>query len=99
MTSILCHVFSSDTTASLLIQDWEIILVNDGSTDDSADVISQLERRLAPAHRVRVVTKANGGLADARNAGVHVAAGDWILPLDADDMIEKVSVKALRLFK
>ncbi|GAQ77848.1 hypothetical protein KFL_000040480 [Klebsormidium nitens] len=78
-----------ESVVSQTFEDWEIILVNDGSTDDSADVISQLEQRLAPAHRVRVVTKANGGLADARNAGVHVAAGEWILPLDADDMIEK----------
>jgi glycosyltransferase involved in cell wall biosynthesis len=70
-------------------------VVNDGSTDNSADVISGLERRFAHSHRLRVVDKANGGLADARNAGIHVAAGEWILPLDADDMIEPVSVDRL----
>ncbi|MFA6175946.1 MAG: glycosyltransferase, partial [Phycisphaerae bacterium] len=65
---------------------WEIIVVNDGSTDPSREAGRQLQARF-PAHRIRLVEKENGGLADARNAGIRFAKGEYILPLDADDMI------------
>jgi predicted O-linked N-acetylglucosamine transferase (SPINDLY family)/glycosyltransferase involved in cell wall biosynthesis/SAM-dependent methyltransferase len=65
---------------------WEIIIVNDGSTDETHEVAGQLRARF-PAHRIRLVEKENGGLADARNAGIRFAKGKYILPLDADDLI------------
>jgi len=57
----------------------EVIVVDDGSTDDTFDVVS----RFGPP--VRVVRKANGGPASARNLGVSIASGDWLAMLDADD--------------
>jgi len=62
--------------------DLEIILVNDGSTDDSGKLCDEWAQKDA---RVRVVHKKNGGLSDARNAGVAVATGDYVLFLDSDD--------------
>jgi hypothetical protein len=65
---------------------WEIVIVNDGSPD-ATDAVA---RRLIAHHRgrpVSLVSKANGGLSDARNAGIRASKGRYILPLDADDMI------------
>jgi glycosyltransferase involved in cell wall biosynthesis len=70
----------------------EVILVNDGSTDGSKDIC----RRYAAKHNmVRVVDKPNGGLSDARNAGVAVAQGMWIYFLDGDDWLVPKAVETL----
>lgn len=67
-------------------QDFEVIIVNDGSPDDTGRVARQLAAK-HPAHTIVVLTKPNGGLADARNAGIRAARGRYILPLDADDIL------------
>lgn len=61
----------------------EVIIVDDGSTDDTRAVASELSRRDA---RVRYVYKQNGGVASARNKGIAEARGDYIATLDADDL-------------
>lgn len=65
---------------------WEILIVNDGSPDQTTETAQALILR-HPAHKIRLIEKANGGLADARNAGIRFARGECILPLDADDKI------------
>lgn len=65
---------------------WEIIVVNDGSPDDTKGAFQQLVNRW-PKHVLRYLEKPNGGLADARNAGIAIARGKYILPLDADDKL------------
>jgi glycosyltransferase involved in cell wall biosynthesis len=65
-------------------QNWECILVNDGSTDQTSEVIKEYAAR---DPRIRFLEKVNGGLASARNAGIKMAKGEYILPLDADDRI------------
>ncbi len=65
-------------------QDWEIVIVNDGSPDETSRIARDLARA-NPSRRIRLIEQANGGLAAARNAGVGAARGDLILPLDADD--------------
>lgn len=66
--------------------DWEIIIVNDGSPDNTSEVAQSLIRR-HPEHLIRLIEKSNGGASDARNAGIQFAQGSCILPLDGDDMI------------
>lgn len=65
--------------------DIEIIVVNDGSPDDSAAIIDEYARKDS---RMRVVEKPNGGLSSARNAGMDVARGDIIDFVDSDDCVE-----------
>lgn len=64
--------------------DWECIIVNDGSPDNTEEVSMEWT---AKDPRIKYIKKENGGLCSARNAGVNAALGDWILPLDADDRI------------
>jgi len=61
--------------------DFEVIVVNDGSTDRSAEIARSFEPD------VRVVDQKNKRQAAARNTGIRVANGEFILPLDADDLI------------
>ena len=62
----------------------EIILVNDGSTDGSLDICQKYE---ALDERIVVINKQNGGLSDARNAGLDIATGKYIGFVDADDWL------------
>lgn len=64
----------------------EIILVDDGSTDESGKICDMLARS---DNRVTVIHKKNGGLSDARNAGLDRATGELIGFVDSDDYIEK----------
>lgn len=62
--------------------DWEMILINDGSTDDTADIIRIYSEKDV---RIKVINQKNEGLSVARNNGVKEATGDYILFLDSDD--------------
>ena len=65
-------------------QDWECIIVNDGSPDNTEEIAKNWVEKDA---RFIYLSKENGGLSSARNAGIKIAKGEWILPLDADDKI------------
>jgi glycosyltransferase involved in cell wall biosynthesis len=67
----------------------EIVVVNDGSTDDSRDVLSRYEPH------IRVVDQANCGLSGARNSGVRASTTEWLAFLDADDLFETDFVRAV----
>jgi glycosyltransferase involved in cell wall biosynthesis len=62
--------------------DFEIILVNDGSTDSSPEICSFYQNISA---KIILINKENGGLSDARNAGLKIAKGDYIIFTDSDD--------------
>ncbi|MGU7971536.1 glycosyltransferase family 2 protein [Streptococcus suis] len=63
---------------------WELLLINDGSTDSSGSMCDDYARR---DDRIRVIHKNNGGLSDARNAGIDNCTGEYITFLDSDDGI------------
>jgi glycosyltransferase involved in cell wall biosynthesis len=63
--------------------DWEAIVVNDGSTDDTPRVLEEYERRDV---RFRCFHKKNGGVASALNLGIREARGEWVCWLSSDDM-------------
>jgi hypothetical protein len=65
---------------------WECLIVNDGSPDQTSTVARHLMSKHRQ-HRLVLVEKANGGLASARNAGIRCAQGEYILPLDSDDIL------------
>ena len=73
-----------DSIRSQTYRNLEIILVDDGSTDSSGE-ICDMYSQIDP--RIRVTHKENGGLSDARNAGLDTAKGEWVLFVDADDYI------------
>jgi len=64
------------------ITDWELIAVDDGSKDDTLSVLTRLAEN---EPRMRVVHQENGGVSAARNAGMALAAGEWLSFVDADD--------------
>lgn len=63
--------------------DWELIVIDDGSEDETAEIA---KRFAVSDARVRVISQANGGQASARNSGLAAARGDLIAFLDADDL-------------
>lgn len=74
-----------DSVLNQTCADWEVICVNDGSTDGSTDILAAYAARES---RLKVITQPNGGLSAARNAGMREAEGDYILFLDSDDWLE-----------
>ena len=64
--------------------DYEAILVDDGSTDSSGILCDDFASRDA---RIKIIHKPNGGLSSARNTGIDVASGNWIIFIDSDDVI------------
>lgn len=72
---------------SQTLEDIQIILVNDGSKDNSGNIAKEYEKN--NKDRVIYVEKENGGLSDARNYGLKYATGDFVAFLDSDDYIEK----------
>lgn len=67
--------------------DTEIICVNDGSTDSSRELLGRY------ADRVRIIDKENGGLSSARNAGLDIAIGEYVMFVDSDDWIPSDAIR------
>lgn len=72
--------------------DWEAVCVNDGSTDGSADILTEFT---AKDNRFRVVEQPNAGLSAARNTGMKHSTGDYVLFLDSDDWLETDALETL----
>lgn len=79
-----------DSVLAQSFKDFEVIVVDDGSKDGSAEVVSSI-----PDTRIRVISKANGGPSSARNRGIEEAKGDIIAFIDADDVWASDHLSAL----
>ena len=75
-----------DSILNQPFQKIELILVNDGSPDKCGEICDYYEKK---DNRIRVIHKENGGLSSARNAGIKVATGKYIVFIDPDDQISK----------
>jgi len=80
----LDSIFSQD------LSDCEVIAVNDGSTDNSRDILETY------IHKLTVVDKVNGGLSSARNAGLEKACGEYYYFLDSDDWLKPHAINSIK---
>ncbi len=78
-----------DSAINQTFSDFEIIAVNDGSTDNSLEILQSY------SDKIKIVSKTNGGTASAINAGIKIASGDWIKILDSDDLLYPTALEIL----
>lgn len=83
-----------DSVLAQSFSDYEIVLVDDGSTDGESGAICDRYGQEHPGC-IRVIHKENGGLGDARNVGADAAKGDYILFVDSDDYIAEDTLEKL----
>lgn len=81
-----------DSILSQTFKDWECLLIDDGSTDESGSICDEYARR---DNRFAAYHKENGGLTSARNYGLERSVGEWIMHVDGDDWIEVDSIERL----
>lgn len=74
-----------DSIINQTFKDIEIICVNDGSKDNSLQIVKEYAQK---DNRIKIVDKENGGLSSARNAGLEVATSEWISFIDSDDWLD-----------
>ena len=99
MISIIIPLYNKATSIkrtihSVLSQsytDFELIIINDGSTDNSAEIVN----KQFYDKRIRYIYQDNAGVSSARNRGIKEAIGEWILFLDADDVLYPNALKIL----
>ena len=81
-----------DSIRAVGMEDYEILLIDDGSTDGGGEVCDALAARFP---EIRVVHQSNAGASAARNRGIQEAAGDLLLFIDADDSIDSAALRAV----
>lgn len=94
MISVITPVYNSepflrqclDSLIAQTYSDWELLAVDDGSTDGSSDILREYEKKDA---RIRVFTQTNAGPAAARNVALREMRGDYVTFLDSDDWLER----------
>lgn len=83
-----------DSICSQTYRNLEIILCDDGSTDTSGSICDAWAEKDG---RIHVIHKENGGLSDARNAGIDIASGSWLMFVDSDDFITPDTIERMYL--
>ena len=81
-----------DSTIAQTYKNLDIVIVDDGSTDRSNQIASEYQKRDS---RIKIIKKTNGGLSDARNAGIKNSNGDFLFFLDSDDFLPAYAIEYL----
>ncbi len=81
-----------NSVLSQMYENWECILINDGSKDQTLDLIRKFESK---DERIRVFTQENRGLSATRNKGIDYAKGEFLFFLDSDDTLSKDAINVL----
>jgi glycosyltransferase involved in cell wall biosynthesis len=86
-----------DSAYNQTVQAHEIIVINDGSGDNTQEIAERYMFKEFPMIEspVRVISQVNKGLASARNTGIMASTGDYVLPLDSDDMLMENAVEKI----
>lgn len=92
VSSYLSKCLDSILNQSLSVEEYEIVVVNDGSTDGSFEIVQCYAKKYP---NITVITQKNGGLSSARNVGIRVARGEYIQFVDSDDYLEPNVIKGL----
>ena len=100
MISVLVPVYNTnqylprciDSILGQSFTDFELLLIDDGSTDGSAKICDAYAEKDS---RIRVLHKENGGVSSARNLGLNEAKGEWVVFVDSDDWISDNCIKLL----
>ena len=74
---------SIDSVLNQTFTNWELIIINDGSTDSTVEIVKENQKR---DHRIILINQVNKKQAAARNAGFKISKGEWIAILDSDDL-------------
>lgn len=82
-----------DSILSQSFEDFELILIDDGSPDKCPQICDNYKQR---DNRIKVIHKENGGLSSARNAGLDIASGDYIVFVDSDDVVSPNSLLGMK---
>ncbi len=83
-----------DSILNQTYTDFEIIVVNDGSPDNSQAIIDEYAEKYPD--KIKAYVKENGGLSDARNFGIERAQGDYLLFIDSDDYIDPTALSCIK---
>lgn len=75
-----------DSIVNQSLKEIEIIAINDGSTDESLTILQEYKEKNS---NLKIINKKNGGLSSARNAGIKLVSGEYIIHIDSDDWIEQ----------
>lgn len=102
LVSVIVPVYNmerylAETLESVLKSDYpnfEVIVVDDGSEDNSRAIAEEF---VAKDHRVKLISQPNGGVSSARNNGIKSAKGEFILPVDSDNLISKDYIRKAAL--
>lgn len=89
----IAQCLDSVLTQGLNDDDYEVIVVNDGSTDNGPSIVSEYCRKYS---QIKLVNQANSGVGSARNRGLDAAVGDYVYFIDADDWLYKGGMEVLR---
>ena len=104
MISVVIPLYNKEKSIASTVQsvidqtytDWECIVVDDGSTDKSLDVVKDFVSRLEIGNwKLKIVSQANAGVSAARNFGIEKSRGDYVAFLDGDDLWDKDFLKEM----